>query len=76
MSLGRALGQGKSLSEILGSRNSVTEGVYTASAVVRLARAKSIEMPIAEAVHAILDGKVGVDAAISELMSRPLKAED
>ncbi len=76
MSLGRALGQGKSLADILGSRNSVAEGVYTAAAVVRLARAKNIDMPICEAVHAILEGKVGVDAAIGELMSRPLKAED
>jgi glycerol-3-phosphate dehydrogenase (NAD(P)+) len=76
MSLGRALGQGKSLAEILGSRNSVTEGVYTAAAVVRLAHEKRIEMPIVEAVHAILEGKVAVDTAIGELMSRPLKAED
>ncbi|MGQ0673510.1 MAG: NAD(P)H-dependent glycerol-3-phosphate dehydrogenase [Hyphomicrobium sp.] len=76
MSLGRALGQGKSLAEILGSRNSVTEGVYTAAAVVRIARSKGIEMPIAEAVHAILEGRAGIDAAIGELMSRPLKAED
>ncbi len=76
MSLGRALGEGRSLSEILGARAAVTEGVYTAAAVVRLARERNIEMPIAEAVNAIIAGETGVDSAIAALMQRPLKAED
>ena len=76
MSLGRALADGQSLEQILGSRHAVTEGVYTAAAVVKLARQKSIEMPIAEAVHAIVEGDLSVDDAISGLMQRPLKAED
>ena len=76
MSLGRALGEGQSLAQILAGRTAVTEGVYTAAAVVRLAREKGIEMPIAEAVHAIIEGDVTVDDAISSLMQRPLKAED
>ncbi len=76
MSLGRGLGEGKSLASILGSRTAVTEGVYTAAAVVRLAREKSVEMPIASAVHAIIEGRLSVDDAITSLMLRPLKAED
>lgn len=76
MSLGRALAEGQPLSEILGSRSSVTEGVYTAAAVVKLARAKNIDMPIAEAVHAIVEGQISVDDAIAGLMQRPLKTED
>jgi glycerol-3-phosphate dehydrogenase (NAD(P)+) len=76
MSLGRALGQGQSLKSILGTRVAVTEGVYTAAAVAGLARAKEIEMPIAEAVHAILDGRLSVDDAIAGLVQRPFKAED
>ena len=76
MSLGRALAEGQPLSEILGSRSSVTEGVYTAAAVVKLARAKNIDMPIAEAVLAIVEGQIPVDDAIAGLMQRPLKAED
>ena len=75
MSLGRALGQGQSLADVLGSRRSVAEGVYTAAAVVKRAREKGIEMPIAEAVHAIVEGKLSVDAAIEALLSRPFKAE-
>jgi glycerol-3-phosphate dehydrogenase (NAD(P)+) len=75
MSLGRALGQGQSMHAVLGSRRSIAEGVYTAAAVVRIARAKSIEMPISEAVHAIIAGKLSVDAAIDALLARPFKPE-
>ncbi len=76
MSLGRALGQGKSLEETLGSRHAVTEGVYTAEATMRLAQSHEIEMPICAAVHAIISGKVSVNDAITGLLSRPQRAED
>jgi glycerol-3-phosphate dehydrogenase (NAD(P)+) len=76
MSLGRALGEGQKLADILGHRTAVTEGVFTAAALVRLARERHIEMPIAEAVHAIIEGRMDVDQVITALMQRPLKAED
>jgi glycerol-3-phosphate dehydrogenase (NAD(P)+) len=76
MSLGRALGQGELLSVVLGARISVTEGIYTASAVARLAAERRIEMPITDAVHAVLEGRLTVDDAIAGLLSRPFKAED
>ena len=75
MSLGHALGQGRPIGEVLDSRRSVAEGVYTAAAVVRRAAELGIEMPIAAAVHAIVEGTLTVDAAIDRLLSRPLKAE-
>lgn len=75
MSLGRALGQGEKLADVLGARRAVTEGVYTASAVVQLAREKGVEMPIAEAVHAIVEGRASVNDAIAALLARPFKAE-
>jgi glycerol-3-phosphate dehydrogenase (NAD(P)+) len=76
MSLGRALGEGRSLTEILGARVTVAEGVYTCAALVRLAREHGVDMPIAEAVHGIIEGRLVVDEAITTLMQRPLKAED
>jgi glycerol-3-phosphate dehydrogenase (NAD(P)+) len=76
MSLGRALGQGQSLSDILGSRRAVTEGVYTAGAVKRLALKHGVDMPICGAVCDVLDGVTTVDQAIASLLQRPLKAED
>jgi glycerol-3-phosphate dehydrogenase (NAD(P)+) len=75
MSLGQALGQGKSLSEILGARKSVTEGVHSASAVVALAKEHDVEMPICEAVNDVLAGRLSVDAAIEAVLSRPFRAE-
>ena len=76
MSLGAALGKGRKLAEVLSERRAVTEGVYTAAAVVKLARERDIEMPISEAVAAIVSGTSGVDEAIEALMQRPLKVED
>jgi len=75
MSLGRAVGQGQHLAAILAGRRSVAEGVYTAAAVVKVATAKGIDMPIAQAVHAIVEGRQTVDAAIEALLSRPLRPE-
>ncbi len=54
----------------------MTEGVYTSAALVRLAREKGVDMPIAEAVHGIIEGRLTVEEAITALMQRPLKAED
>jgi glycerol-3-phosphate dehydrogenase (NAD(P)+) len=76
MSLGRALGQGQTLQAVLGSRRSVAEGVYTAAAVVKVAAEQGIDMPIAQAVHAIVEGHLSVDAAIEALLARPFRAEE
>lgn len=75
MSLGRALAQGQTLATVLSSRRSVAEGVYTAAAVTRIAAQRGVDMPICQAVHAIVEGRITVDAAIEALLSRPQKAE-
>ena len=75
MSLGMALGEGKTLEEVMGARNSVSEGVHSATAVVALAGKYGIEMPIAEAVAAIVTGKAKVDDAIATLLARPFRSE-
>lgn len=75
MSFGLALGQGQSAEQILAARNTVTEGVSTAPALVSLAQQKGIEMPICEAVNAVLCGDTTVTAAMTALLSRPYKGE-
>jgi glycerol-3-phosphate dehydrogenase (NAD(P)+) len=75
MSLGQALGEGRALGDILGARLSVTEGIYTAGAVMEMAAARGLDMPIAKAVHAIVSGTATVDQAIGALLARPLRAE-
>jgi glycerol-3-phosphate dehydrogenase (NAD(P)+) len=75
-SVGVELGKGRKLPEILaGMHGMVAEGVFTTTAAVGLARARKIEMPITEQMHAILqEGKAPRDA-IFELMTRRGKSE-
>jgi glycerol-3-phosphate dehydrogenase (NAD(P)+) len=75
-SVGVELGRGRKLPEILtGMHGMVAEGVFTTTAAVGLARARGVEMPITEQMHAILhDGKPPRDA-IQELMTRSGKSE-
>ena len=75
MSVGLALGQGMTLQEALAGKLSVAEGVASAPAVRALARKLGVEVPICEAVAAILAGEIAVDAAIVGLLARPLKSE-
>ena len=75
MSVGLALGEGKSLQDALAGKVSVAEGVASAPAVRELAARIGVEAPICEAVAAILAGEVGVGDAITGLLSRPLKSE-
>ncbi len=74
-SLGAALGEGRKLKDILAERRSVAEGMESAPAVVALAAKHDVEMPICEAVDAIVNERIDVDEAISALLSRPFKVE-
>ena len=71
--LGQALGRGEPLQDA--GHGKLAEGAYTASALVDLARERGVEMPIAEAVNAILANRLSVEAAIEALLMRPLRAE-
>lgn len=74
-SLGVALGQGKSLAEILAARSAVTEGVGTAPAALARARGGGVELPVVEAVGELLAGRAGVTELAARLMGRPARAE-
>jgi glycerol-3-phosphate dehydrogenase (NAD(P)+) len=73
--VGEQLGKGHKLEEILEKLPSVAEGVPTTKAVVELARRFNVEMPITEAVHAVLFEGRDVIRALSDLMSRDPKPE-
>jgi glycerol-3-phosphate dehydrogenase (NAD(P)+) len=75
-SVGVELGRGYKLPEILaGMHGMVAEGIFTTTAAAELARARGVEMPITEQMHAILhEGKTPRDA-IYELMTRSSKSE-
>lgn len=73
--VGERLGRGEKLDVILGSMNSVAEGVPTTRAVVDLARQHGVEMPITEALHGILFQSIDPQAAIAGLMLRATRPE-
>ena len=71
-SFGVALGRGQKPAAI---RGGLAEGVFTAAALVEMARERSVDMPISFAVDALLAQRMSVDEAIESLLSRPFKAE-
>jgi glycerol-3-phosphate dehydrogenase (NAD(P)+) len=72
-SLGIALGQGRAPAEARGEK--LAEGVFTAPILVAMAKQRNVDMPIANAVAAVLDGSLNVEAAIESLLTRPFRAE-
>lgn len=73
-SLGLALGAGKSPAEA-NPTGKLAEGAFTAAILARSARDQGVEMPIVEAVAAVLDQSMSVREAVMGLMARPLKGE-
>ena len=59
----------------LADRTTVAEGAFTAPVLREAAHDAGVEMPITEAVCALLEGKISVEAAVEALMARPLKNE-
>jgi glycerol-3-phosphate dehydrogenase (NAD(P)+) len=72
-SFGFAIGRGESVR--LAGEGRLAEGAFTALALTDLARAKGVEMPIADCVEALIDGALDVQGAIEALLGRPQKGE-
>jgi len=73
--VGFELGQGRSLDDIVSGMQMVAEGVKSAGPIVALARAHGVEMPIAEQVEAIVEGRCSPREALMALMDRPARPE-
>jgi glycerol-3-phosphate dehydrogenase (NAD(P)+) len=73
--VGFALGEGQSLGEIVGGMDMVAEGIKSAGPLVGLAQAHGVEMPIAEQVQAIVEGRCAPAEALLNLMRRPSRPE-
>jgi glycerol-3-phosphate dehydrogenase (NAD(P)+) len=73
--VGLQLAQGISLEKILHELGHVAEGVYTAREVAKLAKARGVDMPVTDAVNAVLEGKLAPKAAVEQLLSRDPKRE-
>jgi glycerol-3-phosphate dehydrogenase (NAD(P)+) len=73
--VGLALAQGQSLSQAVAALGHVAEGVYSARTVLQRAASLGVEMPIAQAVVALLDGQLQPAQAVTLLMGREPTAE-
>jgi glycerol-3-phosphate dehydrogenase (NAD(P)+) len=73
--LGVELAHGRKLDEIVNSMKMVAEGVKTTNAAVDLAKRYSVEMPISEQMHRVLNSGLSPREAIQRLMERSLKGE-
>jgi len=74
-SLGVALGQGEKLEDILKVRKAVTEGVFTARSVCKLAASLDVDMPICKAVNQILNEGCDINQVVDDLLARPFREE-
>ncbi len=73
--VGLELAAGHSLQEVLAKLGHVAEGVACANAAAGLAIRYGVEMPILNAVNAVISGRLDARAAIAALVSRKPKAE-
>ena len=67
--LGHALGRG------VPRPDKLAEGAFTAAALVEMARERNVEMPISEAVCAVVEGRISVSGAVDTLLARPPRPE-
>ncbi|KKW93755.1 MULTISPECIES: NAD(P)H-dependent glycerol-3-phosphate dehydrogenase [Sphingobium] len=74
-SLGKGLGEGQSARDLLSNRRTVAEGAFTAPVLREAARAAQVEMPVVEAVCALLEDAAPLAQVMDALLARPLRAE-
>jgi len=74
-SLGVGIGEGRPAAELLANRRTVAEGAFTAPVLARVSREKGIDMPIVNAVDALVAGRANVEQVLDELLSRPPRPE-
>jgi len=73
--VGLLLAEGRSLDQTLASLGHVAEGVYSARTVWQRAQSLGVDMPITEAVVALLDGQLHAREAVQVLMGRGPRGE-
>lgn len=73
--VGQALAQGQTLAQATAALGHVAEGVYSARTVVQRAAHLGVDMPIAQAVVALLDGQLAPRQAVAQLMGREPASE-
>jgi glycerol-3-phosphate dehydrogenase (NAD(P)+) len=74
-SFGIAIGRSDPATARAATRGMTIEGEATAKAIMDVARKRGLDLPLCTAVNDILECRIGVDAAINQLLNRPLRPE-
>ena len=73
--VGIELARGRSLKDVVANLGHVAEGVHSAREAASLAKARGVEMPVTEAVTAVLEARLTPAAAVERLLARESKRE-
>lgn len=73
--VGLDLAKGRPLADILGALGHVAEGVRSAREVAKLAAQHGVDMPVSDAVNAVLAGRLTAPQAVAQLLARDPKEE-
>jgi glycerol-3-phosphate dehydrogenase (NAD(P)+) len=73
--VGLELARGRPLKDVVASLGHVAEGVHSAREAAKLAASRGVEMPVTEAVSAVLQARITPAAAVEMLLARESKME-
>lgn len=73
--LGLLLAEGLSTAEVLARLGHVAEGAYSLGTVVERSRSLQVDMPVAEAVQAVVSGAATARVAVEQLLQRDPRPE-
>ena len=73
--LGKQIGEGKNLEEIISEMKMVAEGVKTTRSVYNIGKKLGIDLPICNEIYAVLFETISIEETIDRLMNRSLKHE-
>jgi glycerol-3-phosphate dehydrogenase (NAD(P)+) len=75
-SLGKAMGEGRKVADLMKDRRTVAEGAHTAPVLHRIAVERNIDMPLVDAVNQLLSGEIAIDELLVTMLSRPTRHEE
>jgi len=75
-SLGKAIGQGSELKNIISNKNTIAEGYFTTKAIYNLVKSKNIDAPILNSIYDILYNNANPIDEAESLLNRPLKNKE
>lgn len=73
--VGRRLGAGQSLDQILSETGFIAEGINTVRSVYQLAEKKQLDLPVCAGIYHVVNGTQTIQDFLQDLMSRPLEQE-